>query len=89
MVRTTGPYGSFLWRIATQAANGALPEDFNPGVITNVLEKAMDLAQRLEVGMVDINDTNVANECRVPFGGSKGAASDAKAWLSHGGDDGT
>lgn len=75
--------------MATQAANGALAEDFNPGVITTDLEKAMELAQRREEGMVDINDTNVANECCVPFGSSKGAASDAKAWLSHGGDDGT
>jgi acyl-CoA reductase-like NAD-dependent aldehyde dehydrogenase len=39
------------------------------GVITNDLQKAMDLAQRLEVGMVHINDTTVADECHVPFGG--------------------
>jgi acyl-CoA reductase-like NAD-dependent aldehyde dehydrogenase len=41
------------------------------GVITNDLHKAMDLAQRLEVGMVHINDTTVADECHVPFGGIK------------------
>jgi aldehyde dehydrogenase (NAD+) len=41
------------------------------GVITNDLQKALDLAQRLEVGMVHINDTTVADECHVPFGGIK------------------
>jgi acyl-CoA reductase-like NAD-dependent aldehyde dehydrogenase len=41
------------------------------GVITNDLQKAMDLAQRLEAGMVHINDTTVADEPHVPFGGIK------------------
>jgi acyl-CoA reductase-like NAD-dependent aldehyde dehydrogenase len=41
------------------------------GVITNDLQKALDLAQRLEVGMVHINDTTVVDECHVPFGGIK------------------
>jgi len=41
------------------------------GVITNDLQKAMDLALRLEAGMVHINDTTVADEPHVPFGGIK------------------
>jgi acyl-CoA reductase-like NAD-dependent aldehyde dehydrogenase len=41
------------------------------GVITNDLQKAMDLALRLEAGMVHINDTTVSDEPHVPFGGIK------------------
>ena len=41
------------------------------GVITNDLQKAMELAQKLETGMVHINDTTVADEPHVPFGGIK------------------
>jgi acyl-CoA reductase-like NAD-dependent aldehyde dehydrogenase len=41
------------------------------GVITNDLQKAMDLALRLETGMVHINDTTVSDEPHVPFGGIK------------------
>lgn len=41
------------------------------GVITNDLQKALDLALRLEVGMVHINDTTVSDEPHVPFGGVK------------------
>jgi acyl-CoA reductase-like NAD-dependent aldehyde dehydrogenase len=41
------------------------------GVITNDLQKAMDLALRLESGMVHINDTTVSDEPHVPFGGIK------------------
>jgi vanillin dehydrogenase len=41
------------------------------GVITNDLQKAMDLALRLEAGMVHINDTTVADEPHVAFGGIK------------------
>lgn len=41
------------------------------GVITNDLQKAMDLALRLESGMVHINDTTVADEPHIPFGGIK------------------
>ena len=40
-------------------------------VITNDLQKAMDLALRLESGMVHINDTTVSDEPHVPFGGIK------------------
>jgi aldehyde dehydrogenase (NAD+) len=41
------------------------------GVITNDLQKAMDLALRLDTGMVHINDTTVSDEPHVPFGGIK------------------
>jgi acyl-CoA reductase-like NAD-dependent aldehyde dehydrogenase len=41
------------------------------GVITNDLQKAMDLALRLESGMVHINDTTVSDEPHAPFGGIK------------------
>jgi acyl-CoA reductase-like NAD-dependent aldehyde dehydrogenase len=41
------------------------------GVITNDLQKAMELALKLETGMVHINDTTVADEPHVPFGGVK------------------
>ena len=41
------------------------------GVITNDLQKAMDLALRLESGMVHINDTTVSDEPHIPFGGIK------------------
>lgn len=41
------------------------------GLITNDLQKAMDLALRLESGMVHINDTTVSDEPHVPFGGIK------------------
>lgn len=41
------------------------------GVITNDLQKALDLALRLETGMVHINDTTVSDEPHVPFGGIK------------------
>jgi len=40
-------------------------------VITNDLQKALDLALRLETGMVHINDTTVSDEPHVPFGGIK------------------
>ena len=41
------------------------------GVITNDLQKAFDVALRVEAGMVHINDTTVADEPHVPFGGIK------------------
>jgi aldehyde dehydrogenase (NAD+) len=41
------------------------------GVITNDLQKAFDLAMRIEAGMVHINDTTVSDEAHVPFGGTK------------------
>jgi acyl-CoA reductase-like NAD-dependent aldehyde dehydrogenase len=43
------------------------------GIITNDFNKALDMAQRLETGMVHINDQTVNDEPQVPFGGVKGS----------------
>ncbi|MFD1702559.1 aldehyde dehydrogenase family protein [Methylopila henanensis] len=40
-------------------------------VITNDLQKAMDLSMRLESGMVHVNDCTITDEPHVPFGGVK------------------
>lgn len=40
-------------------------------VITNDLQKALDLSLRLESGMVHVNDTTISDEPHVPFGGVK------------------
>lgn len=40
-------------------------------VMTNDLQKAMDIALQLEVGMVHINSPSVSDEPHVPFGGVK------------------
>lgn len=40
-------------------------------VLTNDMQKAMDLSLRLESGMVHINDTTISDEPHVPFGGVK------------------
>ena len=40
-------------------------------IITNDLQKAFDLAMRLESGMVHINDCTLSDEPHVPFGGVK------------------
>ncbi|HEY4066134.1 MAG TPA: aldehyde dehydrogenase family protein [Burkholderiaceae bacterium] len=40
-------------------------------VITNDMQKAFDLALRLEAGMVHLNDCTVADEPHAPFGGIK------------------
>lgn len=41
------------------------------GLITNDLQKAIDLSLRLEAGMVHINDSSILDEPHVPFGGVK------------------
>ena len=41
------------------------------GIITNDLQKAMDLALRLEAGMVHVNDCTISAEPHIPFGGVK------------------
>jgi aldehyde dehydrogenase (NAD+) len=43
------------------------------GIITNDFNKALQLAQRLDTGMVHINDQTVNDEPQVPFGGVKGS----------------
>jgi acyl-CoA reductase-like NAD-dependent aldehyde dehydrogenase len=40
-------------------------------VITNDLQKALNLSMRLESGMVHVNDTTISDEPHVPFGGVK------------------
>jgi aldehyde dehydrogenase (NAD+) len=41
------------------------------GVITGDVQKGLDLAERLESGMVHINDSTIHDEPQVPFGGMK------------------
>jgi len=43
------------------------------GIITNDFNRALDLALRLETGMVHIGDQTVNDEPQVPFGGTKGS----------------
>ena len=50
------------------------------GVITRDFEKGLSLAERLESGMVHINDASVHDEPQVPFGGVKDSG-----WGRHGG----
>jgi acyl-CoA reductase-like NAD-dependent aldehyde dehydrogenase len=40
-------------------------------VVTNDMQKALDLSLRLEAGMVHVNDTTISDEPHVPFGGVK------------------
>jgi acyl-CoA reductase-like NAD-dependent aldehyde dehydrogenase len=41
------------------------------GVITGDFQKGLDIAERLESGMVHINDSTIHDEPQVPFGGMK------------------
>lgn len=50
------------------------------GVITRDFEKGLAIAERLESGMVHINDSSVHDEPQVPFGGVKDSG-----WGRHGG----
>ena len=43
------------------------------GILTD-FNRALDMAMRLETGMVHIGDQTVNDEPQVPFGGVKGAA---------------
>ena len=43
------------------------------GIITNDLNAALDMAMRLDTGMVHIGDQTVNDEPQVPFGGVKGS----------------
>ena len=43
------------------------------GIITNDFNSAMDMALKLEMGMVHINDQTVNDEPQAPFGGVKGS----------------
>ncbi|WP_211343418.1 aldehyde dehydrogenase family protein [Lampropedia puyangensis] len=41
------------------------------GIVTNDLQRAFEFAQRVESGMVHINDTTIADEPHITFGGVK------------------
>ena len=43
------------------------------GIITNDINRALDMAQRLDTGMVHINDQTINDEPQAPFGGVKGS----------------
>jgi vanillin dehydrogenase len=53
-------------RIANDTTYG-----LSAAVITNDMQKALDLSMRLESGMVHLNDCTVSDEPHVPFGGVK------------------
>ncbi|TAJ93983.1 MAG: aldehyde dehydrogenase family protein [Gammaproteobacteria bacterium] len=53
-------------RIANDTAYG-----LSSAVMTNDLQKAMDIALKLEAGMVHVNSTTILDEAHVPFGGVK------------------
>jgi acyl-CoA reductase-like NAD-dependent aldehyde dehydrogenase len=57
---------------ALQVANNS-KYGLSAGIITNDLNKALDMANRLETGMVHINDQTVNDEPQAPFGGVKGS----------------
>ncbi len=50
------------------------------GVITRDFQKGLEIAERLESGMVHINDSSIHDEPQVPFGGVKDSG-----WGRHGG----
>ncbi len=53
-------------RVANDTSYG-----LSAAVITNDLQKALDISMRLESGMVHVNDTTITDEPHVPFGGVK------------------
>jgi acyl-CoA reductase-like NAD-dependent aldehyde dehydrogenase len=53
-------------RIANDTSYG-----LSAALITNDLQKALDLSMRLESGMVHVNDCTISDEPHVPFGGVK------------------
>jgi acyl-CoA reductase-like NAD-dependent aldehyde dehydrogenase len=55
---------------AVERAN-ATPYGLASGVITNDADKGLELAQRIEAGIVHVNDQPVGDEPQVPFGGVK------------------
>jgi acyl-CoA reductase-like NAD-dependent aldehyde dehydrogenase len=64
---------------ALRVANDS-PFGLSSGIITNDFQKGLALAERLETGMVHINDSSVHDEAQLPFGGVKDSG-----WGRHGG----
>jgi aldehyde dehydrogenase (NAD+) len=58
-------------RIANDTTYGLSTYGLSAAVVTNDLQKAMDLSLRLESGMVHVNDATITDEPHVPFGGVK------------------
>jgi acyl-CoA reductase-like NAD-dependent aldehyde dehydrogenase len=57
---------------ALQVANNS-KYGLSSGIITNDFNQALEMARRLETGMVHIGDQTVNDEPQVPFGGVKGS----------------
>jgi acyl-CoA reductase-like NAD-dependent aldehyde dehydrogenase len=55
---------------AVRVANDT-PYGLSSGVVTNDFGKGLSIAERIESGMVHINDSSVHDEPQVPFGGLK------------------
>jgi acyl-CoA reductase-like NAD-dependent aldehyde dehydrogenase len=64
---------------ALRVANNS-PFGLSSGIITRDFVKGLAIAERLETGMVHINDSSVHDEPQVPFGGVKDSG-----WGRHGG----
>jgi acyl-CoA reductase-like NAD-dependent aldehyde dehydrogenase len=64
---------------ALRVANNS-PFGLSSGIITRDFVKGLAIAERLETGMVHINDSSVRDEPQVPFGGVKDSG-----WGRHGG----
>ena len=64
---------------ALRVANNS-PFGLSSGIITGDFAKGLSIAERLETGMVHINDSSVHDEPQVPFGGVKDSG-----WGRHGG----
>jgi len=64
---------------ALRVANNS-PFGLSSGIITGDFGKGLAIAERLETGMVHINDSSVHDEPQVPFGGVKDSG-----WGRHGG----
>jgi aldehyde dehydrogenase (NAD+) len=69
-----GPVASVIkakdYKHAVALANNSA-YGLSAGVITNDIQKAMDIIETLETGMVHINGPSVRDEPVIPFGGRK------------------
>jgi acyl-CoA reductase-like NAD-dependent aldehyde dehydrogenase len=57
---------------AVERAN-ATAYGLSSGIITSDPDRGLELAQRLQAGIVHVNDQPVADEPQMPFGGVKGS----------------